>query len=369
MHAIYGPTETLLYPGVDKLITSVDFASPQPTFTFISKRAILQDLQLSEEQFLEAGLMVGCDHSPNAFPPIAHDPTIRSTVDMVKYYKTGLAAVTAFAEQPPIKMIGYTEQFARARCLVKYSLILASEGTVLPLPLATSSFPSSTSSPALGNDGRHPHHLTTSDIPSDLHEIFTHRLPDEIYFYMSRGLISPQALAWLTSGQIIEAPPLDNGETTEYKRFVKEVITDGQTGPRATALALISGVCNSFWTNKKVYGCFWFDQNGMMNGHGANGSTGPPGNDRSGPGGPQGNGGNSVMSKPISHSAQQTVQLADRVAQWSVPYAVVEDELRRQNVRLRYFGSHFPCFRLSGLSVFSFVTLIVALFSRLVFLT
>jgi hypothetical protein len=45
---------------------------------------------------------------------------------------------------------------------------------------------------------------------------------------------------WLTSGQIVEGPPLDNGETTEYKRFVKEVVTDGQTGPRATALALVS---------------------------------------------------------------------------------------------------------------------------------
>lgn len=42
--------------------------------------------------------------------------------------------------------------------------------------------------------------MTAADIPQDLHEVFTHRLPDEIYFYLSRGLLSPHALIWLTSG-------------------------------------------------------------------------------------------------------------------------------------------------------------------------
>ena len=179
--------------------------------------------------------------------------------------------------------------------MFRYSLILSSEGNVQPLPLALSN-------QIQGHNNHGHHHPTAADIPQDLHEIFTHRLPDEVYFYLSRGLVSPQPLAWLTSGQILEPPPLDNGETTEYKRFVKEVITDGQTGPRATALALISSVAHAFWGNRRVTGCFWFDQ--------------PTPNNQ----------------KAINHSSPQTTQLAERVTGWMVPYSVIEEELRRQNV-------------------------------------
>lgn len=291
IHAIFGPTDTLLYPGVDKVITSIDLVSSTPTFSFVSKRNILNDLGLSEDQFLDVGILVGFEHSP-PFPPSLHEQGLKATVDMVKYYKSGHAAVSAFANDPQIKPLQYGDHYARTRSMIKYSLILSSDGAVTPLPLAVPS------TPPHGHQNHHPHHPTAADIPSDLHEIFTHRLPDEIYFYVSRGLLGPQALIWLTSGQIIENPPLDNGETTEYRRFVKEVVTEGQTGPRATALALISSVCNSFWSARKVVGHFWFES--------------PPG-------------------KAIIHSSQQTIQLADRVSGWSVPYAIVEEELRRQN--------------------------------------
>ena len=171
--------------------------------------------------------------------------------------------------------------------MIRFSLIFSSEGTVQPLPLA------------LGGG------MTAADIPSDLADIFTHKLPDEIFFYLSRGLLGPQALMWLTSGQIVEHPPLDNGETTEYKRFVKEVVTEGQTGPRATALALISSVTHPWWGKRVVQGWFWFE------GEGAGGRGG---------------------GKAIMHHSAQTSQLAERVGGWNVGYLIVEEELRRQNV-------------------------------------
>ncbi|KAG2358973.1 temperature dependent protein affecting M2 dsRNA replication-domain-containing protein [Suillus spraguei] len=253
IHAIFGPTDTLLYPGVDKLITSLDLTSATPSFSFVSKRTILNDLGLSEDQFLDVGILVGFEHSP-PFPPTVHEQALKATVDMVKYYKSGHAAVSAFAEHPAVKSMQYPDH-------------------VTPLPLAITT-------PAHGPN--HPHHPTAADIPSDLHEIFTHRLPDEIYFYLSRGLLGPQALVWLTSGQIVEPPPLDNG-------------------PRATALALISSVSHQFWNNRKVTGNFWFE------------SPAPHG------------------QKFVQHNSPQTVQLAERVAGWNVSYAIVEEELRRQN--------------------------------------
>lgn len=262
----------------------------------------MQELGVTEDQFLDIGILVGFDHSP-PFPPTVHEQALKATVDMVKYYKSGHAAVSVFSDHPAVKTIQYSDHYARTRSMIRYSLILSSEGTVLPLPLATAGH---------GHPNNHPH-PTAADIPQDLHEIFTNRLPDEIYYYLSRGLLGPQALVWLTSGQIVENPPLDNGETTEYKRFVKEVITEGQTGPRATALALVSSVANTFWANKKVQGFFWFEQPNAHN------------------------------QKAILHNSTQTAQLADRVTGWNVMYSIVEEELRRQNVSIRLRLSRKNC--------------------------
>lgn len=313
----------MLYPGVDKVITSLDLSANSPTFQFASKRVIVQDLGVSEDQFLDIGILVGFDQSP-PFPPSVHEQALKATVDMVKFYKTGHAAVTAFGEHPAVKTIQYNEHFARTRSMIKYSLVLTSEGAIQPLPLAIIN---PTPGPT-GTGGHHgPHHPSAADIPSDLHDIFTHRFPDEVYFYLSRGLMGPQALIWLATGQIIENPPLDNGETNEYKRFVKEVITDGQTGPRATSLALISSVLHTFWGKKQVSGFFWFDQ---PTPHG---------------------------QKAISHNTPQTTQLAERVTGWNVPYPIVEDELRRQNVRERVPTSPLPpCFVLLFLIYLSSIT-------------
>ncbi|KAJ6580802.1 XPG I-region protein [Mycena capillaripes] len=307
IHAIYGSTDTLLYPGVDKLITSLDLSSSTPTFTFLSKRALLQELSVTEDQFLDIAILVGFTHSP-PFPPTMHEQALKATVDMVKYYKSGFAAVSAFAEHPAVKSIAYTEHYARTRSMVRYSLILSAEGVVLPLPVSGPPGPGVGPTGGLG-EGRFGNNAnatagvgpTAAEVPTDLHEVFTHRLPDEVFFYLSRGLLGPQALVWLTGGQIVEGPPLDNGETTEYKRFVKEVVTDGQTGPRATALALLSSVAHPFWANRKVAGFFWFEQPGPH------------------------------AQKAVQHNAPQTVQLAERVSGWNVSYAVVEEELRRQN--------------------------------------
>jgi hypothetical protein len=293
INAIYGSTDTLLYAGVDKLITSLDLSSPNPSFTFLSKKGLLQDLGLAEDQFLDACILVGFDNSPS-FPPSAQDNSMKSAVEMVKYYKTGHGAVSAFAEHPAVKSIQYPEHYARTRAMVRYSLVISSDGVVSPLLLVT---------PPPQNHGHNYHPPTASDVPADLHDIYTNRLPDEVYYYLSRGLLGPQALVWLTTGQIVESPPLDNGETTEYRRFVKEVITDGQTGPRATALALISNILNTFWSSRKVFGSFWFEQ-GSPHNH------------------PQ---------KPVQHNSHPTAQLAERVAGWHVAYNIVEEELRRQN--------------------------------------
>ncbi|KAH8795932.1 XPG I-region protein [Flagelloscypha sp. PMI_526] len=302
IHSIYGPTDLLLYPSqihqpnspTTNLITSLNLHSNSPTFTFVSKRALIQSLsslspppnpEVTEDQFLDIGILLGFTTSGGldvpSFAPVIHEQALKATTDMVKYFKSGHAAVQAYSEHPAVKSVSYGETFARTRSMIKYSLILSSEGAVTPLPLTGTPHP----------------HLTASDIPQDLHEIFTGRLPDEIYFYLSRGLIGPQGLGWLVQSLVIEPPPLDNGETTEFRRFVKEVITEGQTGPRATALALLTSVLHVSWGKRMVNSSFWFSDT--------------PGS--------------------IKYQAGPTTQLVERVTGWIVPYSIIEEELRRQN--------------------------------------
>ncbi|CAE6428062.1 unnamed protein product [Rhizoctonia solani] len=283
VHALYGPSELLLYPGVEKVILSLDL-SAQSNFTFVTKSKMLADLQLNEEQFLDLGLLCGSEYSPT-LPPHANETSIKPFVDFLRYYKSGFVCITsAFLDNPLMKQTNYAETFARARCMVKFALVLSSEGSVVPLPIALSTGPTGST--------------TAADIPSDLHDIFTNRLPDEVFYYLSRGLFTPQALVWLTSGQVIENPPLDNGETNEYRRFVKDVITEGATGPRATALALITSVLHSSWQKTRVTTHFWYDNN---------------------------------PKNFISPNGAQTTSLVERVVNWNVPSSIVEDELRRQS--------------------------------------
>ncbi len=84
---------------------------------------------------------------------------------------------------------------------------------------------------------------------------------------------------------------------------MKEVITEGATGPRATALALISSVLHSFWATKRVHAYFWFE--------------------------PQQYG----TGKGVVHNGPGTQQLVERVSGWNVSNVIIEEELRRQNVR------------------------------------
>lgn len=178
--------------------------------------------------------------------------------------------------------------------MVKYSLILhAEDGRVMPLLLA---LPPPASVPA----------VTGAEVPSDIQEVFSYRLPDEVYFHLFRGLISPRLLGALTSGYWIENAPLCGGESDEYRRFLKDIITEHPASPRCTALALLATSLHAFWRNRPVYASYYFDAN---NAH------------------------------AIPHNGQPAVKTLERMMLWNVPSPVIEEELRRQKVSLQVYST------------------------------
>lgn len=325
INSLYGSTSLFLYPRVDKVILSLNLA--QGNFTYASKSSIMSDLGIrSEEEFLDVAILAGWDHG-STFPPLAdgtlgplpaaaaaaaqaasqgkdgagapmspeHKPVnLRGIVDLVRQHRGGISLCHAFSEHPGVKQRQYIEQFSKSKTMIKFSMVVrAEDGAVLPLPLATSSVGINGLTNGSTNGVMSP-----SEVPSDINEVFSPRLPDEVFLHISRGLISHHVHSWLTSGYLIQPPPLDNGETAEYRRFVREALTEAPQSPNCVALALACSALNSFWSSRKVNAVYWWSPN---------------------------------SERPVQHDSKTTQGLVSRVHQWNVPVTFVEEELRRQN--------------------------------------
>ncbi|SHO77073.1 Similar to S.cerevisiae protein MKT1 (Protein similar to nucleases that forms a complex with Pbp1p) [Malassezia sympodialis ATCC 42132] len=288
VHAIYGPMELFAFDGIDNVILHLNLR--QGKFQFASKRAMLRELQCGEAEFLDTVLLAGMEYC-STFPALQDEstglmhtpgaPGIRALSMLVKQSRGGFMLCSQFAEHPMVAKTAYLDQFCHARAMIKFSLVLSPDGgVVVPLPLA------------LHEKGPKP------EIPSDLHEIFSFRLPDQVLLYLSRGLISSSVLGSLLSGYVIESAPLDNGDTEEYRQFVREYLTEGATSPRCVAIARACGALHPFWRQRKVSAVYWFQ--------------------------PQ-------VDAPVPHDAPATQQLLAQNDQWHVPAALLDEELRRQN--------------------------------------
>lgn len=98
--------------------------------------------------------------------------------------------------------------------------------------------------------------LNKETAPNDIHEFFGFKLPDEVYFYMCHGLISPQVLSSLISGYIIENQPLTNTDTLDYTNFIK---SPQIAELRVQSASLLSYNTNKFFINRKLSSVYWFD--------------------------------------------------------------------------------------------------------------
>ncbi|CCJ28602.1 unnamed protein product [Pneumocystis jirovecii] len=96
--------------------------------------------------------------------------------------------------------------------------------------------------------------LNESDAPNDIHEFIGTRLPEEIYFYLSRGIVGPHVINILTSGMLIENTPLDNRDSQEYRDFLKDIFPI-----QTQSLNLLTQPLHRFYQAKNVSAYYWFD--------------------------------------------------------------------------------------------------------------
>lgn len=232
--AIFGPSEVLLF-DVNKLITRID-ADPSQFF-WITKQTIQDELgRLSNDQFLDLGLLLG---SPflQPFPIFENNgfqnkgASVRDALPMFNSAaRSALGLCAQFEEDRRMQELHYTDRYKRAFMTVKHHVYIDVDGKVGPMD------PENTS--------------------SDMHELIGQRLPEELYFYISKGIIGSDVPNYLTSGEVLISQPVGVEDSEIYRQVVGSILTPIQT----QSICLLSNSLHRFYQTKVIHVRPWYDE-------------------------------------------------------------------------------------------------------------
>ena len=250
--AVFGPSELFCF-GIDKLITKfgrlydsyrqniTDASRPtipeQSSFHWVDRRDCLAELgNVPVHLFIDA-LMLAGSRLLQTFPPLLTLNTyrkgfsIRSVVELISSCGGSVARLCAqYTTEPAVKGV-YIDQYKRATTRIRHQAVLNAEGDVEV--------------------------LNKEHAPDDTHDCIGLRLPEELYMYLSRGMLRPRLLNWLTSGKIYVTQPLAGGDGRPYQKLVKD-----QLDPmRRQALILLTEPIHRYYHGRDIMTRLWFDPN------------------------------------------------------------------------------------------------------------
>lgn len=220
---------------IDQLITELDFEKAQ--FSWITRRECIEALGVtSTSMFVDTCLLAGCSFLPT-LPQLENDltgspkgPRIRAAADLLKRGQiNGNALCLQYRDDPAMVALDYLNRYQKASLYVKHYVCIRPNGKIETADVASA--------------------------PSDLNNIMGHRLPEEAFAYLSRGVIGSDVLCWIASNEIIERPPLDGGDADAYRRLV----SDGLTPLRTSALSLLSYSAHRFYQHNPIALRCWFN--------------------------------------------------------------------------------------------------------------
>ncbi|KAK4546310.1 hypothetical protein LTR36_001987 [Oleoguttula mirabilis] len=226
--AVAGSASCLVF-GADKVITNFDFVNKR--VAWVESKQCLGKLLMSREPFADLMLLSGCT---SILPPLA---------ELESQHEAGVARVhaarsllrrfnddghTVCLQQP--NDADYLAAFRKARYVIKHCPIMTGAGRVEP--------------------------REAEKVPNDVHEFIGQRLPEEVYFYLARGVAGPRVLNCRTRMQVYETPPLDGGASQAYKEVVQEKLRP----LRAQALALFTRLLHRYYQKTDVELVCWFSE-------------------------------------------------------------------------------------------------------------
>lgn len=142
--------------------------------------------------------------------------------------RNALALCGQIEDEHRVNDLPYVEHFKRALMTVKHHIVMDIDGKVAP--------------------------MDAENVSNDLHELIGQRLPEELYFYMSKGILGSQVPDWLTSGELLIRLPLGAEDSDIYRRLQGDLLTPIRT----QALCLLSNSLHRFYQTKAINVRTWY---------------------------------------------------------------------------------------------------------------
>ena len=238
---MFGASDILLF-GIEKLITRIDVDAS--AFFWITRQYCQDELgRLSIDQFVDFCLLLGSSFLPTfpmfdssaAFPgrpPQQQQQVVNIRDALLMFNSAGRSALNLcvqFEDDRRMQEAQYMDCYKRAFMSVKHHVIMDVDGKVGPLDVANA--------------------------PSDMHEVIGQRLPDELYFYVSKGVLGPNVPNSLASGEVPVSLPLGIEDTDMYRRAVGDLLNP----MRAQSICLLSNSLHRFYQTKIINVRTWYD--------------------------------------------------------------------------------------------------------------
>lgn len=192
---------------------------------------------MSNEQFLDFCLVLGSTFLP--IFPIFENPLnpgkgaiVRDAIPMFNIAgRSALTLCAQFEEDRRMQELQYTDRYKRALMTVKHHVYIDVDGRVGP--------------------------LDPENVSSDMHELIGQRLPEELYFYLSKGVLGPDVPNYLTSGEVSVSLPLGVEDTEIYRQVAGSTLTPVRT----QAMLLLSHSLHRFYQTKDITVRTWYEEN------------------------------------------------------------------------------------------------------------
>ena len=194
--AIMASADAFLF-DVDKVVLSLD--AKEQKFNWLQRSDCLSAAGNPQAQaFRDAQLLLGSSFLPT-FPPLQRSPgaNIRDALTMLSRGSV-LQLCNQYRDDPAVVALEYADRYKKALMTIKHHVIVTPDGSVQPMDL--------------------------DHAPGDVHAFVGQRLPDELFFYISKGLLAPQVPNWLTSSEVRLNLPGGPIDCEPYRRFVIDLI-------------------------------------------------------------------------------------------------------------------------------------------------
>ena len=225
-------TECFLF-DVEKVI--LDINPQSSTFTWLKKPDCQNFLDRApNDLFRDVQLLLGSSFLPT-FPLLGRNPAGRATVReaLVMLNSAGrnvMQLCQQHRDDPQVQLLQYADRYKKAIMTIRHHVVLEKDGKIAPLDF--------------------------SHAPGDVHEFIGQRLPEELFFYVSKGLMGAQIPNWLSSSEVSLSLPAGAQDTEAYRRLVVE-----QLNPiRATTLKLISESMHRYYQSRTIKLSPWFER-------------------------------------------------------------------------------------------------------------